>query len=446
MEIDAGELTCGFLSLRMSEGMGTVIRLLTSEGYVTELPSAPGASPKKGDRTDWKTGKLYGFTDTYQPAGTGTENVPERYEPFWFRTFHFIKLEILTGDSPLTLLGFDYLETGYPLNAVSHVETSDKTLAAIWDISLRSQRPDGMLNCCYPDTEPNVIPGFSVYYILMLYDHMMYVGDKNFLRQHLGCMDGILNFFEQHLDNRGLVGSVGGLLTDGGYWSYIDWAPQWRNTIGTPPAGLTGPITMESLLYIMGLSHAAEISDYLGRPDTVQEYRQRAAKVRSAVNMYCKDSKGYQDGPGVSQYSQHRQVLAILTDTIPAEEGRKFLLASLQDTVTYASCTVAMAFYLFRALEKAGIYEETQFTWNLWKRMLDNHLTTCVENFLDERSDCHAWGSLALYELTSVTLGVRPAAPGYQKISIQPVPGYLDYAKGDVITPHGMVHVEIKTK
>ncbi len=78
--------------------------------------------------------------------------------------------------------------------------------------------------------------------------------------------------------------------------------------------------------------------------------------------------------------------------------------------------------------------------------MLDNHLTTCVENFLDERSDCHAWGSLALYELTSVTLGVRPAAPGYQKISIQPVPGYLDYAKGDVITPHGMVHVEIKTK
>ena len=493
VEIDAGELTCGFLSLRMSEGMGTVIRLLTSEGYVTELPSAPGASPKKGDRTDWKTGKLYGFTDTYQPAGTGTENIPERYEPFRFRTFHFIKLEILTGDSPLTLLGFDYLETGYPLNAVSHVETSDKTLAAIWDISLRSQRrcmqetyidcpfyeqlqyamdsrsqilhtyaisgddrlarqcmddfrrsqrPDGMFNCCYPDTEPNVIPDFSIYYILMLYDHMMYVGDKNFLRQHLGCMDGILNFFEQHLDNRGLVGSVGGLLTDGGYWSYIDWAPQWGKTIGTPPAGLTSPITMESLLYIMGLSHAAEISDYLGRPDTAQEYRQRAAKVRSAVNMYCKDSKGYQDGPGVSQYSQHCQVFAILTDTIPAEEGRKFLLASLQDTVIYASCTVAMAFYLFRALEKAGIYEETQSIWNLWKRMLDNHLTTCVENFLDERSDCHAWGSLALYELTSVTLGVRPAAPGYQKISIQPVPGYLDYAKGDVITPHGMVHVE----
>lgn len=37
------------------------------------------------------------ITDTYQPAGT--ENIPERYEPF--RTFRFIKLEILTGAPPL---------------------------------------------------------------------------------------------------------------------------------------------------------------------------------------------------------------------------------------------------------------------------------------------------------------------------------------------------------
>lgn len=158
------------------------------------------------------------------------------------------------------------------------ISGNDRLARQCMDDFRRPQRPDGMLNCCYPDTEPNVIPYFSIHYILMLYDHMMYVGDKNFLRQHLDCMDGILNFFEQHLDNRGLVGSVGGLLTDGGYWSYIDWAPQWGNTIGTPPAGLTNPITMESLLYIMGLSYATEILDYLGRPYTAQEYRQRAAK------------------------------------------------------------------------------------------------------------------------------------------------------------------------
>ena len=64
-----------------------------------------------------------------------------------------------------------------------------------------------------------------------------------------------------------------------------------------------------------------------------------------------------------------------------------------------------------------------------------------AENNTDGRSDCHAWGSLVLYELPSVILGVRPAAPGYEKISVAPVPGYLDRAEGDVVTPRGMVHV-----
>ncbi|MCM1283326.1 MAG: hypothetical protein NC180_07200 [Muribaculaceae bacterium] len=494
VEIDAGELTCGFLSLRVAGGAGTEIRLLTSEGYVPELPSDPAVFPKKGDRTDWQNGELYGFTDTVRTAGSGTEQSPECYEPFWFRTFRYVRLEIMTAKTPIAITGFDYLETGYPLKPVSSVITSDASLTDIWDISLRSlrrcmqetytdcpfyeqlqyamdarsqilytyavagddrlarqcmddfrrsQRPDGLLNSCYPDAEPNVIPGFSIYYILMLKDHMMYIGDKGFLRQHMGCVDNILNFFDRHLEERGLVGRVGGLLTDRAYWSFIDWALPWGETTGMPPAGRKGPLTMESLLYIYGLMQAADILDYLQRHDTAEEYRLRAMQVQDAVNRYCRDAKGrYTDGPGIMQYSQHCQVFAVLTDTVSVDEGKELLFESLRDSHTFAACTVAMAFYLFRSLEKAGIYEETQSLWDLWRHMLENHLTTCVENNLDERSDCHAWGALALYELPSVILGVRPAAPGYKKIQIQPVPGYLDYAEGDVITPHGIVHVK----
>ena len=73
--------------------------------------------------------------------------------------------------------------------------------------------------------------------------------------------------------------------------------------------------------------------------------------------------------------------------------------------------------------------------------MLRDNLTTCVENNTDARSDCHAWGSLILYELPSVILGVRPAAPGYERITVSPVPGYLDHAEGTVCTPHGDIHV-----
>ncbi len=227
------------------------------------------------------------------------------------------------------------------------------------------------------------------------------------------------------------------------YWSFIDWALPWAETTGMPTAGLKGPVTMESFLYIYGLLYGADILEYMGRGDTAEEYRRRAGQVKKAVNTYCVDSKGrYMDGPGIEEYSQHCQVFALLTDTVSIEKGRKLLEESLQDTDTYAACTVAMAFYLFRALEKADMYEETRAIWDLWRNMIAKHLTTCAENDLDERSDCHAWGALALYELPSVTLGVRPGAPGYKKIEVCPTPGYLDYANGDVITPHGTVHVE----
>ena len=225
-------------------------------------------------------------------AGYGREWQEETYEPFWFRTYRFIGLEIQTGKEPLKITGFDYLETGYPLEVKTEVTTSDESLAPIWDISLRtlkrcmhetyedcpfyeqlqyamdsrsqilytymvsgddrlarkcmddfrrSARYDGMLNCSYPCYGPNVIPGFAVYYILMLHDHMMYFGDREFLRIHMGTVDGILEYFRRNLDERGLVGKVGGLNGRDRYWSFIDWTKQWDQTSGMPHAGLYGP-------------------------------------------------------------------------------------------------------------------------------------------------------------------------------------------------------------
>lgn len=80
---------------------------------------------------------------------------------------------------------------------------------------------------------------------------------------------------------------------------------------------------------------------------------------------------------------------------------------------------------------------------SLEKNGKDN-LTTCVEDGVNGRSDCHAWGSLILFELPAVVLGVHPAAPGYEKIAVEPNPGYLEWAKGEVITKKGMVKVSWK--
>lgn len=499
VEIDAGEEMTGFLSLRMGAGRGSDVKIMCAEAYIypaKNVDSFETSHPTKGDRTDCENGVLMGYSDTYHVNGFGSDTCPEEYAPFWFRTFRYLQLDIETGDEPLTIYDFDYRETGYPLEAKTTVNVSDETLAPVWDISLRtlkrcmhetyedcpyyeqlqyamdsrsqilytyavsaddrlarkcmddfrrSQRYDGMTNCSYPCTGPNVIPGFSIYYIMMLYDHMMYFGDKKFLQKHLGAVDGILEYFRNLQDDRGIVKKNGGPNGRARYWSFIDWTLQWRPQSGVPTANLTGPITMESLLYIMGLDAAADVNEYLGRMDTAAEYRTRADEVRAAVNKYCTGANGMiQDGPGYEDYSQHCQVFAAITNTVTGERARKNLEITLDHKDDYAQCSVAMAYYLFRALKKTGMYERTDECWNVWRKMVENKLTTCVEDGVNGRSDCHAWGALALYELPSVVLGVRPAAPGYEKIAVEPHPGYMTSASGDVITPRGMVHVEWK--
>ena len=99
-----------------------------------------GAEKFSAIRTDWQNGFLHGFTDTIRLSGNGIAEFPEEYTPFWWRTFRYLRLEIETGENPLTICNLDYTETGYPLEVKTEVSTSDESLTDIWDISLRSLR------------------------------------------------------------------------------------------------------------------------------------------------------------------------------------------------------------------------------------------------------------------------------------------------------------------
>lgn len=493
VEINAGELMTGFLSLSLTGGRDSEIKILQAESYY--LPMSDNKWVKK-DRTNSENGQLQGLVDTYTVAGNGIHGKPEIYEPFWFRTFRFIRLEINTKTQPLTINDFSYLETGYPLEIKTKVRTSDDTMASIWEISARtlkrcmqetyidcpfyeqlqytmdsraqilytyvvsaddrlarkcfadfkrSQRYDGMIACCYPNTNFCIIPGFSIYYILMIHDHMMYFGDQKLVHSYLPAVDAILEYFDGHLSPNGMVDQIGGMLFRHEIWSFIDWTEQWDATSGMPSAGQTGSITMESLLYIIGLERAADMADFVGRGCTASAYRRRAELVRQAVRNLCTGNNGMiQDGPGVEQYSQHCQVFALLTDTVSMDQGRSNLQETLKNKAEYAQCSVAMAFYLFRALEKCGLYDYSNQSWDVWRDMVKNNLTTCVEEPVAQRSDCHAWGALALYELPSVILGVRPTKPGFAELEVKPVPGHFTWAEGEVITPKGMVNIQWK--
>lgn len=488
VDMDAGELQTGFLELSLSRGKGAVIRILCAECY-EDVPTEIPWLRNKGDRTDSIKGLLFGDYDTYLVSGYGDEVEAEIYEPFWFRTFRYVRLEVETADQALMLKGFSYRETGYPLEVSAAFSSSDESYTKLWDISVRTLQlcmhesyedcpyyeqlqytmdsrsqmlftylisgddrlarktlydfhssllPQGLTLSRYPSVTAQVIPGFSLHWIYMLHDHMMYYGDIDITKRYLASMDAILAYFDRLINAQGLVGQL-----PRRYWSFIDWTEEWRPLYGAPNASSQGPLTLFSLMYITALNNGAELAEFAGRAGVASEYRERAKHVRFAVLAHCRSHQAhgmFRDGPEIEEFSQHTQIWAVLSGVVNGMEAARLMKHAVEDT-TIPHSSFAYSFYLFRALAATDLYEYVHQLWDPWHTMVSQNLTTWMEDTVSQRSDCHAWGSLPLYEFTSEILGVQPERPGFAHIRIQPRIDHLEHAEGQVVTPKGIVKV-----
>lgn len=475
IELDAGELTTGFLQLATSGGAGSRIHFLCSECY-----QAPDGT--KGMRDEPEGQVLHGYTECYMPAGLAEEE----YETFLFRTFRFVRLEVATGNEPLAILRASYRETGYPLDVRGTFAASDASLAPLWEVSVRtlqrcmhegyydcpfyeqlqysmdtrlqalftypisgdgrlarkaiyefhsSLQPSGMLLSRYPSIQPQVIPGFALYWIMMVHDYLMYAGDLAHAAFYRPTIDAVLAWFERRVGTDGLVGAA-----PRAYWSYVDWVKEWEPTRGAPDA--SGPLAVYNLMYAKALQAAADVNRRTGRAETAAEYEARASRITAAVNRSCwSEAHGlYRDGPQLGTYSQHAQIWAILAGAVQGERAKQ-LSDRLLDDPALLQVSYSMGFFLFRALATAGNYGRSFALWDRWRQQIALHLTTWLEDPVTQRSECHAWGAVPLYEFTSEILGVKPLEPGFAKIGIAPQPGPLAWASGTVMAGEAAIEV-----
>ena len=465
--IECDYLTFGIPTLRFT-GEGTV-HLRYAECY--------GEGKTKGDRTDPTLG-LFGYEDEIVCHGEVT------FEPFWFRCFRYIRL---TFEGNMTLADMSFLEMSYPFEFRRDYDFGSERDNALWEISARTlmrcthetyedcpyyeqlqygmdtslqmifnyqftdddrlarkaisdfrscQRPDGIMVSRYPCVYDQYIPTFSFFFIFMVHAHYQRFGDLSLVRENLRAIDGVLEWFENFKDKKT------GLINRSKFWNFIDWAEPWDHQWvgGIPFTADGGVIGIHSAMMCYFLEIAAELFDAVGRTATAEEYRERAEALTDKINEYFFDEeKGlYADDLAHENYSQHMQTWCVLASIADGECAR----AIMENSVDLAAkSTFAFAYFYFRALESVGMYDLSDKLMDDYRNLLDLHCTTIPETPVGARSDCHAWGAVALYEFSAVILGVRTLNVENRSVIVKPYVENRPYAKGTVSSIAGDVTV-----
>jgi alpha-L-rhamnosidase len=478
--------------LEVRGGRGAQIRVTYSEA----LHDAGG---NKGDRDLVENREPFGIHDTFL---VGDE--PGTFAPLWWRTWRYMKIEVTTQDEPLTLARLGLLETGYPFGKVGSFKSDDAALDRIFEVGWRTLRVDahetfmdssfweqlqyagdtrlemlityavsgdprlalqaieafaesdvegGLMEGAYPSRGHNVIATFSLAWIAMLHDWSREQPDVAPLRRHLPRVRQVLAWFDKLRTPSGLLGANPN-------WNFIDWAGQhWEDRTVFPSYGKNGGSCLMTVLWLGALQQAADLEAAHGDQTHAAADRQQAASARDAIRAQCWNAQRglYADNPDFkdaanAKYSQHMNALAVLYDVATHQEAGGILERitvpgrGIDAPEGMFAMTYYFAWYLVRAFEHAGLADRYHaLLWN-WRGLLALNFTTWPESRGKTRSDTHAWSAHPTTDLLGIVAGIRPGAPGYARLRIEPHLGALRQLDATAATPRGAVSVRYRIR
>jgi hypothetical protein len=198
-----------------------------------------------------------------------------------------------------------------------------------------------------------------------------------------------------------------------------------------PPGAGEGVAAYDSLMVATAMKATADLARACGQPDASLEETLQALKTRVHQLYFVEKSGFYADRPGTFRGSAFTNVWAILAD-MPCDQAA--LAERIFSDPDLCPLTMFSQSFAWDALARANRFDLFPQTLDFWKQTLEWGLSTCPEipDLARTRSDCHAWSAGPLIAWTREILGVRPLAPGWEVIGIEPKPSGLTSAKGTV--------------
>ncbi len=485
--LDQGHLTNAYPILSISGGAGAEIRLTYNEAMFND-------AMRKEHRDKVEGMQLHGLYDLIYPEGEADRS----YKSLWYRTFRYAEIRIQTQDEPLVINNFASEFTAYPFPETIAFKSSDEQVNEIAEVAWRTARlcaHETYMDCpyyeqlnyvgdtriqalislsltgddrlmrqaidhfgqsrkahaltrrSYPSTNGLYIPPYSLIWISMIYDHWMWVGDSKYISQFNEPIQEIIDWFMPYLEE-GLLTNLPDDSWDKSknwlfdYWNFEDGSA-WPQ--GVPPGIYEGKTSsIINLRYAYTLQHAALLMQALGEGALASEYQQRADLIRQRVkSTFWDENKGMiSDTDEMKHYSQHANILGILTGLFEGKEAQNVFLSIFKNE-DIAQCSLYYRFYLHEAMREANLGDILLDGMDEWRQFIELGFTTFPEHpHINTRSDCHAWSSSPLYAFQTIIAGMRPDSPGFNSLVVEPNVGALSRLSTRMPTPHGVIDFE----
>jgi alpha-L-rhamnosidase len=309
------------------------------------------------------------------------------------------------------------------------------------------------------------IPDWSLHWVHGVYNLYRFAGDREQVKAYLRTVEGILRWYAPYQ-------TEDGVLKDVVEWNLVDWAALF---VEDTSSILTG-------LWARGLKEFAEMANWLGEDESCAWAEGLYEKAKAGYEMFWDEARGsyvdhIKDGVQQKPMSQVAGAVAVVSGLAPRERRRRIM-----ETVTDEARLVVrswtgggdgeyseekmrnqfmgiyeadwdteneivigepfISYLVHDAVAEAGLAGKLPQLYRRWNQFLVEGYDTIGECW-GWGTHVHGWSCTPTKDLIFYTLGVTPAAPGYTAARIAPRLGSLDWAKGKVPTPLGLIAVKV---
>lgn len=450
---------CARPILTVSGGKGATIAIEWAEALYESIENDDPSFSPKGNRCETAGKQFFGVGDQFMLDGH-----KRTFRPLWWQAGRYIRLTVKTADTPIDQLTLAIEETRYPLEITGRFNCDDNKFMQAWPIMQRalqvcmhetyfdcpyyeqlqyigdtrlqvlatytlthddrlplkaitmfnqSRLANGLTQARYPSREMQVIPPFSLWWIGMVYDFMMWRDDMEFVKQQLPGVRAVVEAFLALREDDGLIRLPTG-------WNFLDWLPQWD--MGLPPMQSDLRCGLLQWLLILALTYAEQLERHAGDPDLADRLAHITKELATAAqDLFWNEEHGcLAEDSGHTVFAEHSQALALLSGQLPPNRHQR-ALDTLINAPDLDRATIYFSHYIFEALALNGRADAILPRLDLWRGLADLGFATTPEQPEPSRSDCHGWGAHPIYHAFASLTGIRPASPGFKTVTLAPI-------------------------